>query len=199
MSKFTQKAIRETFLSMLEEKSIDNILIKDIILETGINRNTFYYYYKDIYSLIDDIFAQELIEFNSQAKDNATFYEEYLRAAKLFLTKRHSILNIYQSKSRELVKRYLNEVVNNFVSRFVRLEAEGFHLSENQIEYIIKFYSYSIMGNTLNWIEDGLPKYRDSIILMISRSFENTIKIMISDVSLAGKEGVFSNIEYRHR
>ena len=51
MSKFTQQAIIDTFLKMLACKSLDKITVKEIVNECGINRNTFYYYYKDMICL----------------------------------------------------------------------------------------------------------------------------------------------------
>ena len=59
MSQFTKKAIVETFLELLKEHSLDKITVKDIVEKCGINRNTFYYYYQDIYDLIDDVFDIE--------------------------------------------------------------------------------------------------------------------------------------------
>ena len=59
MSKFTQQAIIDTFLKMLACKSLDKITVKEIVNECGINRNTFYYYYKDIYDLLEDVVSTE--------------------------------------------------------------------------------------------------------------------------------------------
>ena len=37
---------------------MDKITVKDIVEECGINRNTFYYYFADIYDLIDGFYVQ---------------------------------------------------------------------------------------------------------------------------------------------
>ena len=55
MPTFTKNAIRETFIELLKKKFIDKITVKDIVEECGINRNTFYYYYADIYELMEDV------------------------------------------------------------------------------------------------------------------------------------------------
>lgn len=197
MSKFTKTAIINTFLNLLETKSLDKISIKDLIIETGINRNTFYYYYQDIYALLNDIFNEEVIKFKENLNENSTFYEEYSKASNLFLQKRVAILHIYQSKSRDLINRYLNEVVTSFLEKFVRKDAKSQNLSNNQIQYIINFYKYSIIGNTMHWIEEGLPQYREDIIKMISRTYEATINSVIDDVKKAGTGKFITNLEYR--
>ena len=54
MSKATTKfAIAFAFKELLLEKSIDKITINDITEKCGINRQTFYYHFHDIYELIE--------------------------------------------------------------------------------------------------------------------------------------------------
>ena len=49
--KKTEELIINTFLELVEEKPLDKITIQDIADQCGINRNTFYYHFDDIYSL----------------------------------------------------------------------------------------------------------------------------------------------------
>ena len=60
VQKDTKKLISSTFVELLSAKPFDRITIKDIVDACGINRNTFYYYYSDIYDLLEEIFANEL-------------------------------------------------------------------------------------------------------------------------------------------
>ena len=60
MATFTRKAIMQTFLHILKNKSLDRITVKDICEQCEINRNTFYYYFKDIYDVLEAIFEDEV-------------------------------------------------------------------------------------------------------------------------------------------
>ena len=44
LANFTQKAIRASFIKLLNQKPLSQITIKDIVDDCGVNRNTFYYY-----------------------------------------------------------------------------------------------------------------------------------------------------------
>ena len=46
--KYTKKVIKDTFLSLLEEKDITNISVKELCEVADVNRGTFYRYYEDI-------------------------------------------------------------------------------------------------------------------------------------------------------
>ena len=43
MANFTRRAIKEAFTSLLEERPLNDITVKDIVERCGINRNSFYY------------------------------------------------------------------------------------------------------------------------------------------------------------
>ena len=63
--KLTKKMIFEAFLSILKNKPIAKITVKEICAAADINRTTFYKYYKDTYDLLEQI-EDELID-NLQA------------------------------------------------------------------------------------------------------------------------------------
>ena len=188
MAKFTQKAIIATFLEILQDKSLDKITVKDIVEQAEINRNTFYYYYEDIYDLLDYIFEDELRKVLSEAREGCTFYEEYVRAAAILLNNKQAIRHVYQSKSRHIVIDYLAKVTEVFVKRFVVKAAEGYELDEEGVNYITRFYSAAIVGYTMHWIDEGMPEYRERLLKTMSCSFEATVDDMIRDYILHEKE-----------
>ena len=57
MSQLTQKAIVETTMRLVEQKTVKKITIRDIVEACGITRNTFYYYFHDIYEVLEHALA----------------------------------------------------------------------------------------------------------------------------------------------
>ncbi len=72
MAQFTKTAIIESFLRLLETRSIEKITVKDIVEDCGVNRKTFYYYFKDIYDLTESVFRYSLEKFASAHTQTAT-------------------------------------------------------------------------------------------------------------------------------
>ena len=65
MANFTKQAIETAFLQLLNEKPLNKISVRDIVEKCGINRNSFYYHFQDIPSLIAEIitsYTDQLIE-----------------------------------------------------------------------------------------------------------------------------------------
>lgn len=179
MAKYTQKAIVESFMELLQKKSLDKITVKDIIETAEINRNTFYYYYKDIYDLLDDAFRNESVKFKKQTDPDNDFYKEYVRTADFLLDHKEAIVHIYNSRSKDSIIAYLEAAVSYFVGRFVEEHSKGTKISKAGKQYITYFYTDAIIGATMRWIELKMLGHKDELIKTISDSFEATVNDMI--------------------
>ena len=60
MPNFTKKAIKETFVALLDERPLNRITVKDIVEACGINRNSFYYHFEDLPALLEEIIAERV-------------------------------------------------------------------------------------------------------------------------------------------
>lgn len=125
MATFTRKAIMQTFLHILKNKPLDRITVKDICEQCEINRNTFYYYFKDIYDVLEAIFEDEVRLVMDEAKEGVTFHDAYARVAALILNNREAIMHIYASENGRVLRTYLDAVVTQVVRRFVLEKAEA--------------------------------------------------------------------------
>ena len=56
----TERAIRDAFFELLEESDFDKVSVTDITQRAQINRNTFYYYYQDMFALVDELLKLDL-------------------------------------------------------------------------------------------------------------------------------------------
>ena len=48
MSAYTKQAIKNSFLKLLNDRPLNQVTVKAIVEDCGINRNTFYYHFTDI-------------------------------------------------------------------------------------------------------------------------------------------------------
>lgn len=68
--RYTKKAIRESFLDLLEEKPLEKISVTEICKNADINRGTFYSHYTDPFELKESL-EQELIDMFTEAAKTA--------------------------------------------------------------------------------------------------------------------------------
>ena len=179
MAKYTRQAIMLCLLKLLEEKSIDKITVKDICERCEINRNTFYYYFSDIYEVLDALIEYETEQSLKEEDAEASFYEELLQKYHLVLNYRKAIGHLYTSKNRELISNYFYTVTEAFVMKHVQKEAEGMNVPEEDIRFIVDFYSNSLIGMMLRWIKEKMPAKKDHLIEQWSMSYQATVKILL--------------------
>ena len=138
MTKFTKKAIMDCFLNMLKRKNIDRVTVTDICEECGINRNTFYYYFSDIYDVLDSVLIEET-EKNIDITEDATFYETYSKAASVIIEYRAAVIHVYNSRNRDIIEKYLHNTTEYLVGLFVKKYSKDHKLTEDPDGDIVSF------------------------------------------------------------
>ena len=77
-------------------------------------------------------------------------------------------------------------MTENFVNKYVRKEVTGTKLSEEDISFITDFYTNSIIGTTLKWMQGGMQNSQEQLIHRLSLSYQATIKSLISELNQKG-------------
>ncbi len=182
MSKFTRQAIMYSMLKLLQEKSIDKITVKDICEMCEINRNTFYYYYSDIYQVLEELLRTETEKSLKEKQENHSFYEDCLKKYHLILEYKKAVYHLYNSKNRDLILKYLYDITENYMEKYVLKEVEGKKLSAEDIQFIVDFYSNSMIGSILRWMQRGMMEKQEKLIYRLSVSYQATIKALIAQI-----------------
>ena len=180
MAKFTRQAIMYSLLKLLQEKSIDKITVKDICELCEINRNTFYYYYSDIYQVLEELLKFETEESLKEDQKYESFYEDFLKRYHLIIEYKKSVYNLYNSKNRDLILKYFQDITEDFVEKYVYKEVKGKKLLPEDIKFIIDFYSSSMIGNIFRWMHKGMQEKQEQLIYKLSVSYQATIKALIA-------------------
>ena len=115
MSNLMKKAIKASFLKLLDERPLTRITVVDIAADCGINRNSFYYHYHDIPSLMEEIIRDETDNFIRAYPDISTLDECVDAVFSFILENRRSISHIYHSVKREVFEQYLMSVCSYVV------------------------------------------------------------------------------------
>lgn len=176
MSKYTKKAIIDTFIELLGEKPLDKITVKDIVERCEINRGTFYYYYADIYALIEDIFENEVLRIAGDHTTYDTWQEKFLEATQLAKKDKKMLYHAYHSVSREKLERYLYRISGQLMREFVDREAEGLLVSEEDKDVISQFYTCALVGLVSRWLDGGMKENPEIYINKFGELFEGNIQ-----------------------
>ncbi len=156
MAQFTERAIIESFVKLLNERPLDKITIKDIVEDCGINRNTFYYHFSDIPALVEKILESETQKAFAGETGMESWEESFITAAQFALQNKRVVYHIYNSVRREEVERYLNSIAGGVMQRYVENVSGSYRVKEEDKKLIADFYKSALVGMILDWLNGGM-------------------------------------------
>ena len=156
MQQLTKKALGESLKKMLSHKTLDDITVVDIVKDCGVNRQTFYYHFQDIYDLLEWIFQSEA-EQAVLNQINSNNWQECLEVVfQYLLENKNFITNAYRSIGRDSLEQYLYKVLEHYMASVVADIDRERRISEEDRKFICRFLSYAIVGVILDWINTGM-------------------------------------------
>ena len=179
MAQFTKKAIMQCFIQMLNESPMDKISVVDIAERCGINRNTFYYYYCDIYALVKELFTIEAQRIAEKELSCATWQEVCLEALEFVRENRRAVYHLFHSNHRDLLEEYLYDVTHLEMVNFVRREAEEMPVKEEDINSLALFYTSALVGLVTRWMLEGMKADVESILDNIGRLITGNLRMSL--------------------
>ena len=185
MSALTKRAIQESFKKLLSTQPLDKITVKNITDDCGVNRNTFYYHYSDIYQLLEEIFLAEAQKSVDEMVIGQS-WEEGLKTGLCFVKENTKLVSpVYNSLHRETIARYLYSVSLDFVNKFIDKASQQLKLSvsDDDKKFIASFYKYAIVGIVLDWLEAGMKIDPDELITRMSTLLTGTLKTVLENAS----------------
>lgn len=160
MANFTRRAIKETFLTLLEERPFSDITVKDIVEKCGINRNSFYYHYQDLPALLEEIVREDTEAIIRKYPNVSSIVECYDALTEFVTTRRRAIMHIYRSVNREMFETYLMQVSEYFVRSYVDTALVSQEVPQEDRQTIIDYYKCVGFGLVIDWLNNGMSADR---------------------------------------
>ena len=158
MANFTKKAIKDTFIELLEDHPLSDITVKDLVEKCGINRNSFYYHYHDLPELIEEIVKEDAEEIIRKYPSVKSIVECYDAAIEFASQHRRAIMHIYKSVNREMFEGYLMEVCECLVRSYTNMVVSTESVNEGNIEIIVNYYKCVCFGLLIEWLNKGMKE-----------------------------------------
>ena len=163
MPNFTRRAIKESFLKLLNQRPLNQITVKDIVEDCGINRNSFYYHFADLPTLLEEIMAEQVSMLVESHPTIDSVQEGSDAIVEFVMRNKRAIYHIYNSLSRDVFERHLMEVCRYIVSTYLGTmleETEEAEVSPETQEAdraaILRFHKCVCFGSIIDWLNGGM-------------------------------------------
>ena len=176
MANLTKIAIANAFKELIQKRSVSEITINDLTSYCGLNRQTFYYHFQDIYDLIEWIFIDDSDKVVGLHKTINNWQEGYLALFNYCLENKKLVTYTYNSVSRKILINFLYKVAFNFLKNVADDLAKNMNIREENKNFVINFYKYVFVGLITEWIDNNMLENPKNIINKLNQLIAGEMK-----------------------
>ena len=175
MSSITKRALAASLKELLTEKPLDKITVSDITEHCGVNRQTFYYHFQDIYDLIEWIYTSDAAASIGDYKTYETWQRGFLNVFSYIQQNRTFVLATCQEPTRRHLTRYLYEQVYQLLYAVVEDAGTNIPVRDSDKAFIAHFYKFGFVGLVLDWIDHGMKIPPEELVNRLSVMIEGNL------------------------
>lgn len=183
----TKHVLAQTLKDLMQTTSLDHITIDRLAEAAHINRNTFYYHFADIHSLLAWVYEQDVVEALKQRSDIKHWQEAYQLMLSYIAAHQQFCLNTFHSLNRDvlddLLYQHAAEMVDMVVSSIDPQTPPRVRAA------ITNFYGWAITAQVTQWLVADLQESQESMIRKAELMMDGTLAQIIT----RGKADPFFN------
>ena len=181
--KKTKKALHTAFLTLLSEKTFEEITINELCETAGVRRATFYKHYADKFAFLTT-FTQALRErFDhiiwkpSEFDTTTKYYVEYAKRIVTYISEHErAVENIIKSNLFHIVIAIiLEQNYHDTKERLAKSEAEGMKLCAS-VETLSAMCTGGVASAIYYWLVEGKKKTKDELAEEIGAIINSTLE-----------------------
>jgi len=183
----TKEAIVRSFSELLREKPYNKITVKDIVERCGITRNTFYYHFHDIPTLLEERVTEEverIIALHYKADQPIECILPLIRYSE---EHREAILHIYHYADKDFLLISLNRITVHLLKEFFDALTQGKSVDQEDVDVLILFYKSAFLGIMLDWVDNNMKYDLGAKLQRLSELAEGTTSQAMARMLERGK------------
>ena len=156
MPPFAKREIKNSFIKLLTERPISQITVKDIVEDCGVNRNSFYYHFQDIPSLLEEIIVEMTAKVIENLPEESTFEEKVTAALQEINLNKRMIYHIYGSSDREFYEKQLMKICEHVTRTYIRSREYSERVDSKDLEFVISYLKCELFGQLIDWLNHDM-------------------------------------------
>ncbi len=181
-SNITRNALAASLKELAQEKSIVKITVGEISERCGVNRQTFYYHFKDKGELISWYFNKQLITPLTTDLSTDNWINRLIEMFHLMYKDKEFICSIVKDCEQYFSDNLL-KILDNIITKSSSENELKIVGDECEKKVLSRFLAHGITGIVIDWIKAGMPLDEDdgkTVITNIIRNMD-TIKAILEN------------------
>ena len=158
MAATTKLKLANAFKELVAAKGIKKVTISDITDECNMNRQTFYYHFKDIYDLVEWLFKNAFKTAFPNVVDAESWQNGCVEICNKMLEDEEFIKQAFHSFLREFLDQMVFMNINDVLMEIIENESKDLNLDAKRKELVACYFSNACGGMILQWIYYGMKQ-----------------------------------------
>lgn len=157
-SQITKKALAISIKKLMKTIPLAKISIREIAGNCGVNRQTFYYHFKDKFDLVNWIYYTEAIENIADCRNYAHWTDGMYKTLIYFMNNKAFYTNALNTPGQNAFDGYLFKKTYDLIMGVVNDISSDIEVSETDKSFIADFYTHAFVGITIQWIKSSMKE-----------------------------------------
>ncbi|WP_434749679.1 TetR-like C-terminal domain-containing protein [Paenibacillus amylolyticus] len=174
-SHLTKNALAHSLKCLMEHTPLNKITVKHLVHDCGVNRQTFYYHFQDIYALLGWIYETEAVESINAYRSYDTWTEGFYKIFCYIENNKAFCCNTLESLGRSHLDGYLYQVTHDLIMGVIDELACGIKVRDEDKEFVVNFYTLAFTGMIIQWMINDMKEPPKQIIDRLSELIEGNV------------------------
>lgn len=176
----TRYVFAQAIKDLIKMTSLDKITVTDIVIRSGMTRQTFYRHFKDKYDLVNWYFEKLVLKSFRKMGNGCSLYEAlYLKFE--FIKNEHSFFKeAFKSNDYNSLVNYDFNCIYDFYRTI--FENKLGHQIDKEFDFLLKMYCHGSIDMTVEWILNDMLSDIDEIVKLLIEALPKRMKQNILDI-----------------
>ncbi len=175
-TEMTKRLMAESLKKLMTQKPLNKISIREIVEDCGVNRQTFYYHFQDIYALLEWIVNQEIVSVLEDTENFLTWQDAGLYLLKYLEKNSTIVLCALNSLGREAIKQFLYSDVVKVATQIITQISSDISVDEESFNHVVHYYAISFGALLEDWLSSGMKRSPEEVIEILDTIASGTAR-----------------------
>lgn len=174
----TKKALAASIKELMAKKSLAKISIAEIVDNCGLNRQTFYYHFKDKYDLVNWIYSTEVVASTAESWTYEQWSDGIMEILRIMKKNQSFYTNALNSSGQNTFSDYLFSVTREMTLQVFGSLSSKDSIDEEGLMFMAEFITHGLVGIISKWVKSGMPLTPEQLHSRIIHLVDDGIKMV---------------------
>lgn len=159
----TKQLMANSLKDLMKIMPFRKITVQNVTDHCGLNRQTFYYHFKDIYELLEWIYQNEIFKQVGET-DQCDWQNAMLNLFRYARQNKAFLRNINRSLSKETVEKFLYPILYRYIKMLFMEVCSNISVNQEDEEFLLDFFTNAFVNFIIRWIGNGMQETDEDIL-----------------------------------